>query len=352
MNRPPDDLAWDYIRLSPSIIANTHYKPLGSNTFEFVYLCTLPTLNVSNSADPPGSFHSSDIFTPHASIPHAWKFLGRADDRVTLSTGEKVLPLLMEGRVKEEPLVREAVVFGIDRALPGLLLFRSDAATTLAEEEFLHAVWPAIQAANKTSETFAQIAKEMVVILPAGTQVPIADKGNMLRAQVYEAYKEKIGGAYDALENASAVGDLVLGAAELEDWMLRLLKDELDMKVEDGVADLYQMGLDSLRAAQLRGSILRRLDLGTAASRLTPSAIFQAGTVKGLAQMCIALREGEDQRSDSSEEHQIQAMQEMLEKHSKFDEYQPKQENPKKKPTDMVIVRSPSPRSPRETSPR
>ena len=89
---------------------------------------------MTNSHDPPESFYSSDLFTKHESIPNAWKYLGRLDDRVTLIDGEKVLPLPIEGRIRQATLVKEAVVFGIERAIPGLLLFRAEAAKDISDE--------------------------------------------------------------------------------------------------------------------------------------------------------------------------------------------------------------------------
>lgn len=102
--------------------------------FEFVYLKEYPSLTASNSDDSPDSFHSKDLVTPYKIIPKAWKFLGRLDDRVTLINGEKVLPLPIEGRVRKIPLVQEAVVFGIGRSIPGLLLFRAEAARDISDE--------------------------------------------------------------------------------------------------------------------------------------------------------------------------------------------------------------------------
>ncbi len=112
-------------------------KPLGDGTYEVIYLKGLPTLVASNSNDPPGSFHSKDLFIPHATIPFAWKHVGRLDDRLTLTNGEKVLPLPIEGRVNENPFVKEAVVFGAGQSIPGLLVFRSEAAKHMSDEEFI-----------------------------------------------------------------------------------------------------------------------------------------------------------------------------------------------------------------------
>ena len=142
--------------------------------------------SMSNSSDPPNSFHTSDLFVAHPSIPHAWKFIGRADDRVTLLNGEKVLPLPIDGRIIQDPLVKEAIVFGVDQAVPGLLLFRvgDGKVEHLSNEEFIDRVWPTIQDANSKAESFSHIGREMVVVLSADVEYSCTDKGTFKRAQV------------------------------------------------------------------------------------------------------------------------------------------------------------------------
>lgn len=322
MNRPAGDKAWDYIRLPPHIQQNTYYKPLGNNTFEFVFLSTLPTLNLSNSDDPPGSFHSSDIFTPHSTIPHAWKFLGRTDDRVTLSNGEKVLPLPIEGRVREEALVKDAVVFGIGRSLPGLLLFRADAAADMDDESFIEAVWPAVEAANSTSEAFSQINKDMIVCLPSGTLVPATDKTNFIRAQIYKLFANAIEQAYIRLECTIVTGTLVLNQQDLEKYLLQLARDQLGIDVQSTTDELYGAGLDSLRATQLRSVIMKKLALGPDPARFTQSVIFQAGTLQRLATKMIALRDETSEVRESDDYEKV--MTDLIKKYSQFRQDKPK----------------------------
>ena len=103
-------------------------KPVGADLYECVYLAGHPALTASNSDEPPGSYHSRDVFTPHPTIPDRWKYITRLDDRLTLVNGEKVLPLPIEGSIKQSPLVQEAVVIGVGKSAPGLLIFRSDEA--------------------------------------------------------------------------------------------------------------------------------------------------------------------------------------------------------------------------------
>jgi len=141
--------------------------------------------SISNSNDPPNSFYTSNLFIAHPTIPHAWKFIGRADDRVTLN-GEKILPLPIEGRIVQDPLIKEAVVFGADRPLPGLLLFRADTeeATNLSEKEFLDRVWPSIEDVNSKAEAFSQIGRNMIVGVAYDKKFPETDKSTMKRGQV------------------------------------------------------------------------------------------------------------------------------------------------------------------------
>lgn len=326
MGRPAGDDTWDYIRLTPTIQKNIIYKPLGANTFEFVFLSTLPTLNVSNSNDPPGSFHSSDIFTPHPTIPNAWKFLGRTDDRVTLSTGEKVLPLPIEGRIREAPLVKEAVVFGINRSLPGVILFRADQADSMTEREYIDAIWPAIEAANSTSEAFSRIIREMVVVLPPGTQVLTADKGNVLRAGVYKNFAEEISQAYERFENVTdshVTGVAPEDPAGLALWLLRCCKDTIGLELEDETSDLFSAGLDSLRATQLRTLVNRVLANRGSKSLFSLGAIYAAGNVEGLAKTISGTNGGTEMKEQESTDTQFRLMQDFVDKYSVLQRHQP-----------------------------
>ena len=189
LTRPRDDTAWNYLRPPPHVLPYLLMKPVspGNEICECVVLDGHRAKSISNSDDPPNSFYTSDLFIAHPSIPNAWKFIGRADDRVTLLNGEKVLPLPMEGRIVQNPLVREAVVFGVDKPLPGLLLFRAktDEARNFHDERFLDRVWPSIQDANARAEAFAQIGKEMVVVLGEDVDFPATDKSTFKRAQVH-----------------------------------------------------------------------------------------------------------------------------------------------------------------------
>ncbi|KAK5675556.1 hypothetical protein LTS12_029552, partial [Elasticomyces elasticus] len=186
--RPEGDPYWNYLKFFENIRQFIWMKPIGNSLYETVYLAGHPGLNASNSNDPPGSFHSHDVFTPHPTIPDRWKYVTRLDDRITLVNGEKVLPLPIEGVIMQSPLVHEAVVVGAGKAVPGLLVFRATGCEGLSDEEYLNTIWPSIEEANARAEQFSQISRDMVSILPYGSHCPRTDKDSVIRAQVYKLY--------------------------------------------------------------------------------------------------------------------------------------------------------------------
>jgi len=103
--RPPGDTEWDYLRLAPPISDNILMDEIAPGVFECVALEGLSTRTAVNTDNPPNSFRSRDLFAPHPSRPNLWKYLARLDDRLTLVNGEKVLPLPMEGRIRQDRLV-------------------------------------------------------------------------------------------------------------------------------------------------------------------------------------------------------------------------------------------------------
>jgi hypothetical protein len=158
---------------------------LGSKICECIILGGHRAKSISNSNDPPNSFHTSDLFIPHASISNAWNFVGRADDRVTLLNGEKVLPLSIEGRIVSGSHGERSYRLWVDREVPGLLLFkaRTEEASKLGDIDYVDKVWPSIEKANEKSSGFEQIGREIVVM---GVEVdfPETDKSTIKRAQV------------------------------------------------------------------------------------------------------------------------------------------------------------------------
>ncbi|KAI1136211.1 acetyl-CoA synthetase-like protein [Hypoxylon sp. FL0543] len=318
--REPNDNSWDYIRPYAHLHQHMMFKKVGNDIYESVYLKSHPALMMSNSDDPPGSFHSGDLFTPHPTIDWAWKYVARADDRVTLLSGEKILPLGMEGAIRESPLVRDALMVGNDRLVPGLLVFRSTAAAGLSDEEFIKAIQPYIDSANRIADEFARITPDMIAPLGADVEYPATDKNNIIRAAAYARFEDVIESLYnkdkDAIDDQGGK-DLKLDVEQLEQFILNLIREQADIEVPDVEADLFAAGIDSLRAAQVRRLLQRNLDLG--GHNLRTNVVYDAGSVAKLARLLYAMRTGEKfENVQPSDEDEIAKMEKIIDDHSKF----------------------------------
>jgi thioester reductase-like protein len=319
-SRAPEDNAWNYLRPLPAVAKFLHMEPQAPGVYECVVLDGLPSKVVSNSSNPPNSFHTSDLFSPHPTIPNAWKYLGRSDDRVTLVNGEKVLPVPFEHQVRQNELVREAVVFGIDKAIPGILIIPSEKASELSENDLFENIWPSIAAANDRVEGFSQVSREMVKILPFGAEYPCTDKGTLIRAASYKKFAEVIETVYKTFEQGP-VGDdatkLALSITELESYLLQVFATRFGLTTLSESTDFFDAGVDSLQAITLWGLLKRELDLGSAT--LGQNVVFEYPNIRSLATHLYTQRTGIEAR----QEDELQVMIELIEKYSSFKKHVP-----------------------------
>ncbi|KAI9827984.1 MAG: hypothetical protein M1819_006827 [Sarea resinae] len=312
-SRPPGDTTWNYYRFLPSVQPHVWMKDVGANNYELVLLQGLKTKVLSNSDSPPGSLHTRDIFTPHPSIKDAWKFIGRLDDRVTLLNGEKVLPLPIEGHIRQDPLVKEAVVFGVGKSGPGLLVFRSPLAASLSDTEFRAKIWPVVEEANALAETFSYISQEMILIFPDTIDYPRTDKGSIIRGRVYQMFAKEIDDLYRRLEESHG-GTRVLDVPGIEQYLLDLCSTRINIQLDSRDSDLFQSGLDSLRGIELASHIKSDLDLGGKEGAVNQNVIYEKGTIRALAPYLYSLRTG----SSLSGKGHIQQMEELVSEYSNF----------------------------------
>ncbi|KIY03266.1 uncharacterized protein Z520_01733 [Fonsecaea multimorphosa CBS 102226] len=315
--RPPEDKDWSYMSIFPSVRPFVLMKPLGAQSYELVALNGLKSKTATNSDNPPNSFHTRDTFEAHPTKPDRWKYTGRLDDRVTLTNGEKVLPSIMEGRLRQHPLIREAVVFGIGRALPGVLLFRSAPAAAMSDEEFVERLWPVVDEANSKVESFACISRVMIVPIGAEVDYPQTDKGTIIRSQVYKVFEKVIDDKYETL-NMSAKGVLRLNQHDTEHLILESFKREGPIDLLSADTDFFSAGVDSLQATKMAAFLRGKLYLPSAAA-LTPNTIFEHATAARLARYLIGLQEGKA----NGEEDEIEVMKRMIEKYSTFSIFLP-----------------------------
>jgi Phosphopantetheine attachment site len=314
-HRKPEDKAWDYMRPIASAAPYLLFDPIGDGKHECVVLSGLPTKVMSNSDNPPDSFRTRDTFAAHPNIPNAWKHLGRIDDRVTLVNGEKVLPVPYENQVRENELVKEACIFGVARAFPGICIFPSEKGAAMSKPSLLEALKPFIDAANARVEGFSQIGSEMIEIMDAGTEYPQTDKGTLIRAAFYKMFADRIDAVYKRFETFDAKDNAQqrsLSKPELETYLFDVFRSRIKGDSFDVDTDFFAVGVDSLQALAARGQILREINIG--GKPLGQNAIFEYPNVRSLARHIYALRTGEQEEERS----EIEEMRKLIEKYSSF----------------------------------
>ncbi|KAL3464342.1 hypothetical protein BJX64DRAFT_286473 [Aspergillus heterothallicus] len=313
-DRPPGDRLWNYVRPLKGAQPFIKMEELEDGSYECIALDGLPAKVSSNCDDPPNSFRTRDTFLKHPTIPDVWKYLGRIDDRVTLVNGEKVLPVPIEHRIRQSKFVKDNLVFGVGKPLPGLLVVPSTECEGLSKDKILNLVWPDIASANKNAETFSQISRDMVIILSVGCSYPATDKGTMIRNRTYLDFSDIIEAAYQNLEYGTSDSEhkLILNLSDLENYLLGLFQIELGYAGLNLTSDFYEAGVDSLQAIKARGSIKKNIDIGSA--QLSHNVVFDQANIKKLAAHLFALRTGEQQ----DEEDELAVMSQLVVKYSNF----------------------------------
>ncbi|KAF1970887.1 acetyl-CoA synthetase-like protein [Bimuria novae-zelandiae CBS 107.79] len=311
--RPPGDDAWNYLRILPQVQQYLLMDEVAPNIFECVALDGLKSKSTINSNDPPNSFRTRDLFTPHPTKTNFWKYVSRLDDRLTLVNGEKVLPIPIEGRIRQEALVQEAIVFGDSKTVPGILVVKADAAAEMTDEEFLEHIWTSVEDANTRAESFSRIPRDLVVVLPPGTKYATTDKSTFIRAQVYEQFKQQIEDAYEKFENDTS-GTVALPLPELQAYLLRRFREHLGVDIDSPETDFFAFGIDSLQCLRMWSLIKKEIDLGGKQAQVGQNLLYETGNIAALARYLHGLRTGETE----DVQDQAQIMNDLVTKYSSF----------------------------------
>jgi hypothetical protein len=312
--RPTGDTAWNYLRILPQVQRWVLMDEITPGIHECVALDGLRSKSTINSQDPPNSFRTKDLFTPHPVHKNWWKFVSRLDDRLTLVNGEKILPIPIEGRIRQEGSVKEAVVFGDGKSVPGILVVKSDTASSVADADYLRDIWPAIEGANSRAESFSRIPQELVVILPSDSTYAMTDKGTFIRAQVYTKFAAQIEAAYANFENdtTNTGGSIALPIPKLEVYLSKRFSESLGVDLPSPETDFFAYGVDSLQCMKMWSLMKKELDLGGRHAELGQNVLYETGNVAKLAKYLYRLRIGD---TESASDHE-QFMKDLIAKYS------------------------------------
>ena len=314
------DKEWEYMRVDP-------FTPLKfeiqNNGLAELIIDSWPFMAKSNRTG--GAYATADLFEPHSSIPHAWKYHSRADSQLTLSTGKKFDPAPLEAKIltlsRASRLLSDVYIFGNGRPYPGALLFRSDTNPDITDDEVQEKIFYTINQINAELPPYARIASHMLTIMSQDSKsLKKSSKGTILRSLVEKDYFTSIDQLYDGRKVTRP--DL-LTTDDIERSVRYIVTNVLASKLKDGripwhvgdeglntskvevhldgdamwAAELFDLGVNSMECMEIRA--LLNANFGHLIDTEIPlNIVYECGTAQNIATYLIELHEGRKRGPD------------------------------------------------------
>lgn len=252
------------------------------------------------------------------------RIVGRIDDQLMHSTGEKTNPGPLIAIIQENASVKSCCFFGRGRPFAGLLVEPADTDFEPRNDEelaaFRNAIWPDVQRANAMAPTHSTIFKEMIVVAKKSKPFERTPKNTLRIAFIVKNYAPEIDEAYAAFED-SAQTRIAAPREWTPDSTLAYVRTVVDEALEGALAasreadplaiDLFSIGADSLRAAKIRNVLAT-----STKKRLDPMFVYAYPTVRMLADALLAVVEAADGDETAAAGAKSDAAQAMLDKYS------------------------------------
>ncbi|KAF9062745.1 hypothetical protein BDP27DRAFT_1427576 [Rhodocollybia butyracea] len=319
------DETWQYFKFKDQI--SVRLMPQGDGTYEAQFLTSeTHHVAVENLTDVAG-YATSDLFKPHPTIPNLWKIVGRMDDVLIHSSGEKTVPGPIEGIISASPILSGSIMFGRQRDQPGILLeplpeYQIDVSSDAEVSKFRNLIWPVIEEANKIAPAFSRIFKEMILVVNPTKPLPRVGKGTVAREAAMALYDSEINELYETVES-NMTGNSVeppksWKAVDLQPWLVDQISDILSTKVPAATADLFEHGFDSLSATIVRLHLvgaLRKSGHSSTSTLITQNIVYSHPTIAQLTEAIsnIVINPNESKNPVKTPE---ETMEEMIAKYS------------------------------------
>ncbi|KAF8901181.1 acetyl-CoA synthetase-like protein [Gymnopilus junonius] len=291
---------WEYMDLTSDLV-NIRWDPQGDGTYECQLIRTeTHHTSIENLPDVRG-YATSDLWVPHHTKPHLWKIVGRRDDVIVHTSGEKTVPAPMEDIIMSSPYIMGTVMFGRDYDQTGVLIELKPAyAVDPSNERDLitvrNTLWPIIEEANKVAPAFSRIFKEMILVTSPSKPLPRAGKGTVMRKAALTAYQAEIEEIYAKVEATAKVEAVVPPAS----WVAKNVMAWLKAQIEEihsahtfsVSGDLFEQGMDSLSATILRRRIVGAMqskEAQKAAQLVSQTTIYSHPTIERLSEFLVGI---------------------------------------------------------------
>lgn len=256
----PDSSLWEWF-IVPTELLGIEWRPFGEDTYEQVF--------IRQNKDHPGlqgcfyvfpeldEYSTKDLYRPHPTLPNHWTYVGRADDIIVFSTGEKLNPTTIEGAVIGHPGVLGAQVVGSGQFHAALLIEPAQQPANEQEKQrFLDDVWPIIEKVNEVTVAHGRILRDYVFLSDPERPFPRAGKGTVQRAMAVKLYADDIRRIFEASSDTNGVSAAGVeldfsSEAALADGIRDLVRQTVKLPTLAVDDDFFTVGVDSLQVLQL-----------------------------------------------------------------------------------------------------
>ncbi|KAI6042365.1 acetyl-CoA synthetase-like protein [Pisolithus marmoratus] len=307
---PDDQKEWEWVRPGPH--TRIRWTPLGDETFECQVLSSeTHQVSVENLPDVKG-YATSDVFAKHPAIEGLYKVVGRPDDVLVLSSGEKTVPAPMEGVIGTSRYVSGVCMFGRGRSQAGVLVeprpeYAIDVENQKQVAEFRNLIWPSIEEANKDAPNFSRIFKEIMLV--TSRDKPVTKKATLC------PYESEINALYESVEASATAGIEVSLPSEwttpkVQSWLMIHAAAVNSNEPVNPDMDSFEQGFDRNR---INGSLKVSPDQNVreAVSRISQNIVFTYPTLRVLAEQVVNIITRKTDTTDPKAE-----IENMLEKYS------------------------------------
>ncbi|RDB20740.1 Non-canonical non-ribosomal peptide synthetase FUB8 [Hypsizygus marmoreus] len=320
-----DDQDWEWMEFSPKV--NIRWVDEGDGRYECQFLtCETHHPAVENMDDPQG-YATSDLFERHPTKPNLWRIVGRKDDVIIHSSGEKTVPGPMEEIISSSPIVKGIVMFGRKHDQTGVLIEPTPPHAIDPDEHdqlaaLRNKLWPIIEEANRDAPAFSRIFKEMILIASLDKPLPRSAKGTVQKKEAVKMYADEIEALYEVVESTKG-GDAVVPPGKwdentVKEWLLEQVRDIHPGKDISPSIDLFEQGFDSLSATFLRlrlsGALRSTKELARAADAVLQNTVYTYPTVNALTSFIVGLVA--DPQSAGKTKDQRQVIEDMIAKYT------------------------------------
>ncbi|KAF8879343.1 acetyl-CoA synthetase-like protein [Mucidula mucida] len=255
---------WEYIAINPAL--STVFAPQEDGTFELIVISKPYTeIHIVNTRwDKEDAYATNDIFIPHPTSKARWKLIGRKDDQLTLSTGEKTNPTPLEVILHQDPYVAAALMFGRGRFQNGILIqlkpqFMFEVGDEGSIVKYRSLIWPSIEKMNEFAPSHSRIFKEMIIFADPSKPFSFNAKGAPRRSIVLADYDREIEALYKSVQEQIVEEHPLVWTLEASLAFVRtIVNKNLHHPAKDD-DDIFECGCDSLQATWIRNTITHAL---------------------------------------------------------------------------------------------